>query len=674
MRFRFNIFNLFGIGAVAALLAIVLVHSNLVESTEDAMERSSRFDVAWVGAGGRLEAYALQKSLARYALTRASKDADQVRLFTDIVTGRFGIFASPTFQEFLDSKASRRNRLAEASVRFERIAPELKTIETLTDERITLLVSEFETVLRAIDRVGAEAHSESVNHAEAIRRELQEKQSLQKWLATTLFVLIALLLGLAAIQNHFLGKAGRKAMRAARDFSYLAHHDNLTGLPNRMAFNAEFERVVELLRRPGTGRIAVFAVDLDDFKAVNDRYGHPIGDALLKKATARMSTTCATLDNNIMTARLGGDEFVVMLSVPDDDVEAILDQAETLRQILSAPYDIDGTALAVNVSVGVEISDPDRDPSNLLIGADIALSQAKASGKNRVLLFDPSMHDAFIRQALIQSELDNAIESDDIKPHYQIKVDVKTGRVIGAEVLARWTHPTLGPVSPAEFTKIAEQSGQIVPLGRKVLEKACRDALRFPPEMGIAVNLSVVQFVRDDLVRTVRDVLDETGFPAHRLTLEVTESLMISETDRAVEILSQFREMGISVALDDFGTGYSALSYLRTFEWDELKIDRSFVKELETDERAGSIVGSIVSMAHQLGIKVTAEGAETSRQIEILRDAGSDTIQGYHFGRPVPFSDFPTAVLQAVAAAARLERQRAPQQAANLAGKVARFQ
>ncbi|MEQ8741527.1 MAG: diguanylate cyclase, partial [Hoeflea sp.] len=270
MRLRFNIFNLFGVGVVAAFLAIVLVHSNLVESTQDAMERSSRFDVAWVGAGGRLEAYALQKSLARYAVTKSPGDAQQVQLFTDIVTGRFGIFASPTFEEFLDAKASRRDQLTEASLRFKRIVPELKSIENVSDDRISVLISEFETVLRAIDRVGAEAHSESVNHADAIRRELHEKQSLQKWLATSLFVLIALLLGLAAIQNYFLGKAGKKAMRAARDFSYLAHHDNLTGLPNRMAFNVEFEKVVGRLRRPGAGRVAIFAVDLDEFKAVND--------------------------------------------------------------------------------------------------------------------------------------------------------------------------------------------------------------------------------------------------------------------------------------------------------------------------------------------------------------------------------------------------------------------
>jgi EAL domain-containing protein (putative c-di-GMP-specific phosphodiesterase class I) len=178
--------------------------------------------------------------------------------------------------------------------------------------------------------------------------------------------------------------------------------------------------------------------------------------------------------------------------------------------------------------------------------------------------------------------------------------------------------------------------------------------LHFPDEMGIAVNLSVVQFVRDDLVRTVRDVLEATGLPAHRLTLEVTESLMISEPDRAIEILSQFKQMGVSIALDDFGTGYSALSYLREFDWDELKIDRSFVMELETDDRAGSIVSSIVSMAHMLGIKVTAEGAETFGQVQILRQSGCDTIQGYHFGRPVAVCDLPSALLHAVAATARL--------------------
>lgn len=653
MRPLTNVFNLLAVGMAVAFLLIFIVHSNLVTATDSALERSSRYDVAWVGAAGRMEVLNLQKALASFMISSDEADASRVVLFSDILTNRFNVYEAPAFQAFLDRKPKRRRLIEEARERYAAILPGLKNIATLGEPEREILRQDLEKIFAAVDRIGAEAQTDSVNEVAQIRSELKKQQDLQKWVALGLFGSIALLLGIAAVQNRFLRVANRKAVKNAEGFSYLAHHDSLTGLPNRMAFNNEFASAAARCAEPGTGKIAVLAVDLDGFKAVNDRLGHATGDALLRQVAARMKATCATFTNNIMTARLGGDEFVVMLDATNG-IEGVLEQAEELRRALSVTYDIQNAALVVGASVGVAISVPDRDPGNLLIDADIALSQAKSSGKGRVMQFVPAMHDVFLRRALIQTELADAIENDEIKPHYQIKVDVATGRVTGAEVLARWIHPTLGPVPPGEFTQIAEQSGLIVPLGRKILEKACRDALNFPAEMGIAVNLSIVQFVRDDLVKTVRDVLQNTGFPAHRLTLEVTESLMISEADRAVEILSRFRAMGISIALDDFGTGYSALNYLRQFEWDELKIDRSFVMEIETDERAGSIVGSIVSMAHMLGIKVTAEGAETFGQIEILRDAGCDTIQGYHFGRPVPAGEFTLSILHGVANAAKL--------------------
>ena len=663
MRSWTRIFNLLAAGMAVAFLAIYVVHSNLVAATDDTLERSSRYDVAWVGAGARLEMLTLQKALSNFMLSPDSQGASQVVLFADIVASRFKVFEAPAFREFLDRKSRRRALYRQALQEFEALRPTLRRIEAISAAERLVARRSLENIHAAVDRIGAEAQSDSVNEVAHIRAELKTQQRLQKWFASGLFGSIALLLTITAVQNRFLRSANRKANRTAQEFAYLAHHDSLTCLPNRMAFAAEFEKVVERCRQPDAARVAVLAIDLDGFKAVNDRYGHATGDALLVLVTERMTEACATMDNLVITARMGGDEFVVILDAPDG-TDAVLAQAEALRESLSLPYGIDDAMLTVGVSVGVEISMPDRDPENLLISADIALSQAKAAGKDRVLLFDPAMHDTFLRRALIQAELAAAIDNDQITPHYQIKVDIRTGRVIGAEVLARWTHPTLGPVSPGEFTQIAEQSGLIVPLGRKVLEKACRDALQFPSEMGIAVNLSVMQFVRGDIVGTVREVLQETGFPPHRLTLEVTETLMISEADRAVEILSRFRELGVAVALDDFGTGYSALSYLRTFDWDELKIDRSFVMELETDERAGAIVGAIVEMAHRLGIKVTAEGAETSRQIEILRDAGCDTIQGYHFGRPVPFGEFPGAILHAVAATAQIRAVSASAKAA----------
>lgn len=653
MRSVFNIFNLFGLGVVAAFLAIVVVHTNLVEATENAMERSSRFDVAWVGAGGRLEAYALQTSLARYALTGSPEDARQAMLFTDIVVGRFGIFDTEAFRAFVDSKPARRARLDEATSRFDRIVPELKRIETLGKDRSLMLLSEFEQVLKAMDRVGAEAHAEAVNQAAANRRELHDKQSLQKWLATGLFVLIALLLGLAAIQNRFLGKANKKTMRAARDFSYLAHHDSLTGLPNRMAFNNRFEELVTQCVSSTDRQIAILAIDLDGFKDINDRLGHASGDALLVEVAKRMSEACASLPNGIMAARIGGDEFVIILNATgyQDD---IAEQAEFIRRQITQLHSVSGSSLVVGATIGFAFNSPGESPHNLLVDSDMALSHAKSEGKSRVIGFNPAMRDGFLRHALIESELASAIENGDIRPHYQIKMDLASGQVVGVEALARWHHHELGHISPAEFVPIAESSEHIVSLGRKILERACIDTLSFPGRLNVSVNLSVRQFARDDVVKTVREVLQATGFPAEQLTLEVTESLMICDANRAIEVLTELKALGVSIALDDFGTGYSALSYLQRFEWDELKIDRSFVFEIEGDMRARAVIGSITSLARKLGIPVTAEGTETVGQVEALRRAGCNTVQGFYFGRPVPGDELHASILHGFATAQKL--------------------
>lgn len=653
MRSVFNIFNLVGFGIVAAFLAIVVVHSNLVESTKNSMERSSRFDVAWVGAGGRLEAYALQKSIAQYALTRSPEDARQVKLFTDIVTGRFGVFESAAFEAFLDAKPTRRETMDKAATRFVQLAPELKRIETLGTDRISAMLSEFERVLRGIDRVGAQAHSESVNQVEANRQELRQKQNLQKWLATALFVLIAALLGLAAIQNRFLSKANKKAMRAAKDFSYLAHHDSLTGLPNRMAFNKKFESLLEKWRGSPDLQIAVLAIDLDGFKDINDRLGHASGDALLKEVAKRMAEACANFSNGIMAARIGGDEFVVILDATGG-ADEIADQTESILSQLSLPHFVAGSTLQVGATIGFAINPHGADPSHLLIEADMALSQAKANGKSMALTFNPAMRDVFLRHALIEAELDAALENGDIRPHYQIKMDLASGQVVGVEALARWHHSELGQISPTEFVQIAENSEHIVSLGRKILERACIDALSFPGRLNVSVNLSVRQFARDDVVKTVREVLQATGFPAERLTLEVTESVMICDADKALEVLTELKALGVSIALDDFGTGYSALSYLQRFEWDELKIDRSFVVEIEGDLRARAVIGSIAALAHELGIPVTAEGTETVGQVEALCHAGCDTVQGFYFGRPVPGDELQASILHGFSTANKL--------------------
>jgi|GEM_PF-622638 len=652
MRTVTNLFNLVAIGLALTLLVIIVVHTNLVAATEDTIERPSRYDIAWLGAGGRLEALSLQKALASYMVTRDPADAREVELFLDIMANRFKLYETPNFQNFLDLNPRHRQLVETAESEFESIRSALVSVDDLDIPTLETWRQKLEKVFLAVDRVGADAHTVSVNEGAKIREDLIAKQNFQKWLATSLVSVIALLLIITALQNRFLRAANATATSSARDFSYLAHHDSLTGLPNRMAFNRAFEKAVAECE--GGGRsIAVLAIDLDGFKDVNDRFGHASGDLLLKEVAGRMTKICESFANTIMAARIGGDEFVVMLDAAQGR-ERLLEQADALSHAISRTYVLNGSSLIIGSSMGLAVSTAERSAKDLLIEADMALSEAKAVGKSQVLLFDPSMRDVYLRRALLETELAKAIEKGQVAPHYQIKMDVGSGQVIGVEALARWTHPELGFVSPAEFIPIAEGADLIVDLGRAILERACRDGLHFPDDVAVAVNLSVSQFIRDDIFKTVCEILETTGFPPERLILEVTESLMISEADRAVEILREFKKMGISVALDDFGTGYSALSYLRRFEWDELKIDRSFVVEIESDERAFGVVGSITEMASKLGIHVTAEGAETPGQIEALRKAGCRTIQGFYFGRPVPASGIPVAILKGVTAAAEL--------------------
>ena len=513
-----GVFNILAAAMTVALLTIIVVHANLVTATEDAMQRSSRYDSAWVGAAGRLEILYLQKALGNYVIEPGEQGAVQVRLFADIMSNRFKIFEAEGFQAFMDMKPRRRNLIDAARAEYTKLGPLLAKVEALDKASLEDLRRRLENIYASVDRVGAEAQADSVNEAAAIRSDMQAKQKRQTWLVSGLFGSIALLLGISILQNRSLRAATRTALSSADDFSYLAHHDNLTGLPNRMAFSREFALAAAACGDCEDKRIAVLAVDLDGFKNVNDRLGHATGDALLKEVAARMSRTCATFANGLLTARVGGDEFVVMLDASNDG-DDIFAQAETLRQVLSETYAIEGSMLVVGASIGIAVSVPGRDPKDLVIDADIALSQAKLTGKGRVLGFDPAMRDIFLRRSLIQSELAHAIASDQIIPHYQIKMDVRTGQVCGVEALARWTHPTLGAVSPGEFTQIAEESGLIVDLGRKILERACRDALDFPGGIAVAVNLSASQFVRDDLLTTVRGVLEATGFPPQRLIL-----------------------------------------------------------------------------------------------------------------------------------------------------------
>ncbi len=432
--------------------------------------------------------------------------------------------------------------------------------------------------------------------------------------------------------------------RAEAQITYLAHHDGLTGLVNRFHFGESLDVALAECDRQG-GRISVFCIDLDGFKHVNDSFGHHVGDALLKEVGKRLALVVR--DDDIV-ARLGGDEFAVLQTQQNGD-GGDLPMAERLLQVLGERYDVDGLVLFVTASIGVASAPCDgKSGDEVMKNADLALYQAKIGGKNAARIFAPDMDEARQARRALELDLSMALTNGEFEVFYQPVVNAQTIKIVGFEALLRWRHPTRGLVSPGAFIPIAEEIGLIAELGAWVLGEACREAVRWPRDLTIAVNLSPVQFRSRDLVGTVKDALLRSGLRPTRLELEITESVLLSDTDGSLGALHALREFGIRIAMDDFGTGYSSLSYLRRFPFDKIKIDQSFVREMSTRPDCIKIVRSIAALGASLGMTTTAEGVETPDQFAQLQAAGCDQVQGYHFGRPEPVDrmifELPTSI------------------------------
>ncbi|GJE52733.1 hypothetical protein GOFOIKOB_5807 [Methylobacterium tardum] len=438
-------------------------------------------------------------------------------------------------------------------------------------------------------------------------------------------------------QGSFLGYRGvcadiTPAKQAEARIAYLAHHDALTELPNRTLF---CEGLDQALRR-GTARVAVLSLDLDGFKGVNDRYGHPAGDALLVAVAQRLR---AVVEGGDQVARFGGDEFVILDATYTDQagVEAL---AQHIIRALSAPFLIAGDDVAVGVSIGIAFAPTDGETASALIkNADAALYRAKGDGRGTFRFFAPEMDRRLQERQRLVQDLRSALAREELVLHYQPYVSARSGEVSGCEALLRWQHPESGMIAPAEFIPVAEQSGLIVPIGAWILEEACRAAVRWPAEQRVSVNISPVQFRNRELPHTILTALTRAGLSPSRLEIEVTETVLIDDVEVALDTLRQIRALGVRVALDDFGTGYSSLSYLRSFPFDKVKIDRSFVQELTTRRDNQVIVQAIRDMALGLGMSVTAEGVETCEQAERLRQSGCEELQGYLYSRPKPAGD-----------------------------------
>lgn len=434
---------------------------------------------------------------------------------------------------------------------------------------------------------------------------------------------------LAELQQREMAKR-----RVEAQLQYQALNDELTALPNRRLLADRLAHALAVAKREQQ-RLALLYVDLDGFKLVNDSLGHTTGDILLSQVAERLRSRIRRSDT---LARLGGDEFAAVISGLETREQAGL-VAVNLLAVLSAPFSIDGHEITISASIGISLfPDDSSETTDLLRQADSAMYAAKRAGKNRMTYFTEELG-LHVRERLnLENQLRLALSRGEITVHYQPEFDAASLRPIRFEALARWNHPTLGQIPPGKFIPIAEESGLIIPLGAYIMERACLEAVKWQKEVAypvqVAVNVSSIQFARDTFVDEVAEILRHAGLNPELLQIELTESVMLSGASRTAEAMNRLRALGVSLAIDDFGTGYSCLSYLPTLPFDALKIDRSFVNDLETRPEIRAMVHSLVTLAHNLGMRVIVEGVETQRQFEVIAELGSNEIQGYLLGKP----------------------------------------
>ncbi|MGX9773473.1 putative bifunctional diguanylate cyclase/phosphodiesterase [Janthinobacterium aestuarii] len=436
------------------------------------------------------------------------------------------------------------------------------------------------------------------------------------------------------------------AQHAESHLHYLAHVDSVTQLPNRHEFNDALAYALARADRQDSS-VGLLLLDLDNFKVVNDTLGHHCGDQLLKLVAERL---VAILRGTDIICRIGGDEFVVIVE-PADDASEMASVARKILAVLAAPFDLEGHQLYVSASIGVSLYPFDaQDVATLTRNADTAMYHAKHQGKNRYAVFKAEMEMRAQRRLRMEANLRRALQNEELYLHYQPQIDLRSGRIVGVEALIRWNCREMGQLSPAEFIPVAEESGIIVDLGRWVLQSACRQAAVWCKAglldslEHVAVNLSACQARDPGLMDDIRAILDETQLPHGLLELEITEGVLMDNIHANVELMRRLQETGIHLSIDDFGTGYSSMSYLKRLPIDQLKIDRSFVHDLPGEGEA--IVTAIIAMAHSLHLKVVAEGVETLRQVEFLRTAGCDNVQGFFFARPMTAAQLTALLLE----------------------------
>ncbi|MBR0933064.1 bifunctional diguanylate cyclase/phosphodiesterase [Bradyrhizobium jicamae] len=420
-----------------------------------------------------------------------------------------------------------------------------------------------------------------------------------------------------------------------RKIAFLAHHDALTALANRVQLREHIERTVKDVDR--AGRAAILCLDLDNFKTVNDTLGHSVGDALLCAVAGRLQ---GLLGEGDLVSRTGGDEFAIVQTASEHAVEAAAALAPGIIEALSAPFEIGDHTVVIGASVGIAMAPDDGgDADQLLKNADMALYRAKGEGRGRFHFFEPEMDVKAQNRRLLELDLRKAIGAREFELFYQPIVNLADNRISGFEALLRWNHPTRGRVPPGEFIPVAEETGLITTIGEWVIRQACIDAKTWPSDLRVAVNVSPVQFRAKGLALIVTSAVANAGLIPDRLELEITETVLMHDNEETLATLRQLQVLGVRISMDDFGTGYSSLSYLRSFPFDKIKIDQSFVRDLINNPDSIGIIRAIAGLGQSMGVTTTAEGVETQEQLDQMRNEGCTEVQGFFYSRPVPVSE-----------------------------------
>jgi diguanylate cyclase (GGDEF)-like protein len=618
---------------ISGFLLAAIYFTMIISERQNALRQIARYNPAWQAHQAVREFMTLDQSLRMFKDGDSGGGNEEVQLRYDIFAGTINSLAAGSFRPIIERDPSFETTIRDLEGPTNDAAPLIENLNSPADALAAL------QVLHPLQSRLMQFTSVTFNHGAGLTSEDQQELTRLHWIFSGIvgsLILFGLaLIGLLARHNVLLERTYRKMGGLAADLTHLAHHDPLTGLANRVLFRERLDHSLEKAREDGS-TLAVLYLDLDLFKNVNDTLGHETGDRLLKTVAARLQ---GCVQHNTVIARLGGDEFAILMGSINITQESTILASRIVKEIGSV-YDIDGHEIVIGTSIGIASTELGTfSPEELLKQADMALYRAKADGRGTFRVFEPEMDAEIQARRALEIDLRKAMANDELSLAFQPQVSLQTSEITSLEALLRWRHPMRGNISPAEFIPIAEDIGLIAPLSEWVINEACKTAVTWPQNVKVAVNISPTQFRNRSLLPCVQKALKRTGLDPSRLELELTESALLEENESTVTALHELRKLGVRIALDDFGTGYSSLSYLRSFPFDKIKIDQSFVRELFTRPDCMVIIRSIVGLGRGLGMSITAEGVETEEQLAQIHAAGCTEAQGYLLGRPKPASD-----------------------------------